>query len=168
MNVFPAQHSYGISPTTGLLSAQQLVKAADQSSGANNAVNFDDNTLVIQIGPNQVLEWMCKLIWGGNSPGNAKARFTTPAAPVSGSYFFAYLDATPVFQHGINTTLASFNADINFYANAGAGAECTAFFTGRLVNGANGGQFKVQWSQNAANAAPTLLLAGSRLDGWIF
>ncbi len=143
-----------------------MVKAADESR-TNNAVNADDNTLVVQIGPNQVLEWSCKLIWGGNSPGNAKARFTTPAAPASGSFFLAYIDAAAVFQSGIATTLASFNADLNFLVNAGAGSECACIFSGRFVNGANGGQFKVQWSQNAANATPTLLLAGSRLDGWI-
>lgn len=166
MNVYPVQRSYGINQTTGLLSAQQLVKAADESR-TNNAVNSDDNTLVVQIGPNQVLEWSCKLIWSGNSPGNAKARFTTPAAPASGTFFFAYLDAAAVFQNGIATTLAGFNADLNFLVNAGAGSENCAFFTGRYVNGANGGQFKVQWSQNVANGTPTVLAASSRLDGWI-
>lgn len=167
MSVFPVQHSYGINQTTGLLSAQQLVKPQDQSSGANNAVNFDDNTLVAQVGPNQVIEWFAKLIWGGNSPGNAKARFTTPAAPASGSYFLAYIDSGAVFQNGIATTLAAFNADLNFLVNGGAGSEFTCFFSGRVVMGANGGQFKIQWSQNVANATPTLLLAGSRFDAWI-
>lgn len=167
MSVFPVQHSYGISQTTGLLSAQQLVKAADQSSGANNAVNFDDNTLVIQIGPSQVLEWFCKLIWSGNSPGNAKARFTTPAAPVSGCYNFAYVDAAAIYQNGINAGLAGFNADLNFGVNGGANTEFVALFSGRLVNGVNGGQFKIQWSQNVANATATILAAASRLDGWV-
>lgn len=166
MNVFPVQHSYGISQTTGLLSAQQLVKAADQSV-TNSVALIDDNTLVVQIGPNQVLVWRAVLIWSGNSPGNAKMQFVTPAAPASGCYWFQYLDAAAVYQNGIGATLASYNANINLADNAGAGSELVSIFEGRLVNGVNGGQFKIQWAQNAANATPTTLAAGSRLDGWV-
>lgn len=166
MNVFPVQHSYGINQTTGLLSAQQLVKPQDQSV-TNSAALVDDADLVIQIGPNQVLVWRAVLIWGGNSPGNGKAQFVTPAAPTSGSYVFTYLDNTAVLQQGVATTLAGYNANVLFLSNAGAGSEVASLFEGRLVNGANGGQFKIQWAQQGANATATKLLAGSRLDGWI-
>ncbi len=63
--------------------------------------------------------------------------------------------------------LAQYNAAWAALENStGAGDEFVNQFEGRLVNGANGGYFRLKWAQNGANLAPSRLLAGSRLDVW--
>jgi hypothetical protein len=157
-------NSIGIDPTTGLRSVERY-EVIQEELRTNTVALTDSTQLVCTIGAGETLVWECFLNFGGNSPGNGKFGFFTPAAPASGGFFSVGTDAVPaqVIQRG---TLAAYNVLFStIYAQA-ANDEVQQMIWGRLVNGVNLGQFSVQWAQNAANATPTKLLIGSYLNVW--
>lgn len=157
--------TYSIKSSTGLMDAFTVVMDRDELR-TNTAVLADARDLIYPIGPQETIVWRLEIIVGGNSPGDAKVGFFTPAAPVSGG--FTGMFTAPAAATAVNFgVIAGYNA---LYApletSLAAGDEFVNIFEGRLVNGVNGGYFRLQWAQNAANLTPTKLLAGSRLDVW--
>lgn len=164
---YPSLQTYGINPTTGLPQPFTVVMDRDELR-TNTAAMTDARDLVYSIGPNETIVWKFVLILGGNSPGNVQVGFYTPAAPVSGGWIATFTAPGAVSASAFGT-LAFYNVSWTpLENNTGAGDEFVNLFEGRLVNGANGGFFRLQWAQNAANLAPSRLLAGSRMDIWRF
>ncbi len=159
--------TYGIANQTLLMQPFTAVMDRDEAR-TNTAVMADARDLVYPIGANETITWRMVLIFGGNSPGDVKVGFFTPAAPVSGGFmatFTAPAAAAAVAFAGI----AAYNGVwAPLEDSVGAADEFVNIFEGRLVNGVNSGYFRLQWAQNAANLAPSNLLAGSRLDVWKF
>ena len=158
-------NSTGIQNSTGYFAPLKVIKP-ETTSRLNTAAFAIDPDLVVPISPFQVMTWKCMLVWGGNSPGNAQAQFTTPAAPGQGGFHFKYYDAAAALQNGIATLIGAYNLAVNMLVNGGANSVEIALFEGYLVNGANGGYFSVDWAQNGVNATPTLLQKGSYLEAW--
>lgn len=155
--------TYGIQPSTGYLQQFVIVKPENESR-TNTAVAADDKDLIVPINPFQILTWKAILFFGASGPGNAKAIFTPPAAFTDGCFLYRFIDNTVTFQSNEHTNAGYGAADIILTNIA---SQMMAEYEGRLENGANGGYFKLQWAQNAANATPTVLLKGSRLEAYI-
>lgn len=155
--------TYGIQSSTGYLQQFVIVKPENESR-TNTAAFADDKDLIVPVGPNQILTWRATLFFGANGPGNAKTQWVPPLAFTDGCFFYKYIDPTVTFLVNEHTN-AGYNAADLILTNIAS--QMSALYEGRLENGANGGYFKLQWAQNAANLAATTLLRGSRLEAWI-
>ena len=152
---------------TGQPAPVELVKLRDEPR--TNTVAFaNDEYMVYPIAAGETIVWRCVLFVGGNSPGDGKVQFATPAAPASGGLvYWAFVVGAVAAWTQVGGVAASYNAPLALlYAQGGAGFEYPNVFEGRLVNGVNPGQFCVQTAQNAANATPTVFFTGSSLTVW--
>jgi len=168
MNAPPLQ-TYGIAPSTGYLQPISVVKP-EAESRTNSVVITRDKDLIIPIGPNQIMYWRAFLaFWtAAGAPGNANSQWSTPAAPTAGGASWKYIDAAAVLQNANGGAIAAvYNNPVFNYATPGANQVYMVYFEGYLINGANGGYFSFDWSQNVANLAATTLAKGSRLDAWL-
>lgn len=164
-NLSPNFTTYGISQRTGLMDAFTVVTQQEELR-TNTAALADSTQLLYPIGPQETIAWRMVLFFGGNSPGDVQLGFFTPAAPVSGG-FIGLGTAAGGAALIVAGVLATYNAAALLQENStGAGNEFAATFDGHLVNGANGGYFRLQWAQNVVNATPSRLLIGSRMDVW--
>lgn len=159
---FAPGQTYQTSQTTGLPNVERYEVLVDESR--TNTVAFTNSTyLVCPVQPGETIFWMAMLIFGGNSPGNAKVQFVVPAGIISGGIMGVV--------HGVGVPPSLANAGLAGYGapfllaedNTGVGDEFPNFIWGRFVNGV-AGEFSVQWAQNGVNATPSLLLATSYLE----
>jgi hypothetical protein len=160
--------TYGIAPSTGYLQALTIVKSRDEAR-VNTAAVAQDAELIVPIGPQQVLHWKATLFFYAvvAQAGNADVQWTTPAAPTNGGLLAEFLDIAVVNQQLVFPAVAvAYNAPTYQILTNAANGLFTARFEGMLLNGANGGYFSLSWAQNVINAAPTVLVRGSRLDAW--
>lgn len=165
MNNYPA--TYGISQRTLLMDAFTVVM--DRTESRTNTVALADaRDLIYPIQANETIAWRIELHFGGNSPGDAKLQMTTPAGIVSGG-FIGYGVPAGGAAALFYAAFAVYNALFLIQENSlGANDEFVTIVNGHLVNGANGGYFRLQWAQNGLSLVPSNLLAGSRLDVWKF
>lgn len=163
----PPLNTIGTNPFTGQPAAAQLVKLRDEAR--TNTIAFaDDDTMIYPIAAGETITWRCVVFVGGNSPGDGKIAFATPAAPAAGGMMLTTVNLAPAAVLNYTATVAlTYNLVVALlYAQGGADAINTNLFEGYLTNGVNPGYFSVRTAQNAANLAPTLFKAGSRLDVW--
>lgn len=161
--------TYGITPGTGYLEPIRIVKPENESR-TNSIVIAQDKDLVIPINPGISMYWKALLFFyiAAGAPGNANSQWTTPAVPTAGGASWKYIDAAGAVQDNNGGAVAAvYNNPVFNYFTTTAGQMYTVFFEGMLINGANGGYFSLNWSQNVANLAPTVLLKGSRLEAWM-
>jgi hypothetical protein len=160
--------TYGIANTTQYLQPFTVVKTQDETR-TNTAAVAQDRELIAPINPGAVMHWKATLFFYAvvAQAGNADVQWTTPAAPTNGGLLAEYLDIAVVNQQLVFPQVAvAYNAPTYQILTNAANGLFTARFEGMLINGANGGYFSLSWAQNVVNAAPTVLVRGSRLDCW--
>lgn len=161
--------TYGITPSTGYLQPFVVIKSENESR-TNSVVITRDRDLVVPIGPNAIMYWRAFLVFyaAAGAPGLANSQWSTPAAPTAGGASWKYIDAAAALQNANGGAVAAvYNNPAFNLTTVTANQVYMAYFEGYLINGANGGYFSFDWSQNAANVAPTILVRGSRLEAWI-
>ncbi|MBU2051451.1 MAG: hypothetical protein KKH61_21080 [Gammaproteobacteria bacterium] len=144
---------------------RSVLKPADETVN-NSAVLQDDDDLKLALLANE--KWLVDLflMFTGDAAADLKIQFTAPAGAVvywghigSGSQLGV---KTWGFGDTGNTPFLYLLADVSPMGTAGAsvsGARLTAL----VINGANAGDFQLQWAQNSATVADTKMLAGSCL-----
>lgn len=147
---------------TGLSSLAIARRTTDSTPVNGSTTLVNDDTLLLPLAANDVLIFLLSLHYNSGATPDFKLAFTAPASPtrIRWAAVAAYHDHTggvavvaPVTSSGGTRTLN------------GAGADSHALFAGIVTNGANAGNWQLQFAQNTSDASDTKILADSFLLG---
>lgn len=120
----------------------------------------NDTQLSLAVAANAVYKVELELVYDGDTAGDLKTGWTTPAGATIG-------DAIAL---GLSTTAAAATDDITSGSSAapsfgalGAGVKCALKFDFILTTAATAGTLQFQWAQNASSTTATIMHAGSSL-----
>jgi hypothetical protein len=142
---------------------QIVRKTLDETITSSTAMQDDDH-LLIPVEANEVWAYLLRgfVQLSSGSAGGPKAVMVGPAA----STVIHGTDAK-YFNSGSTDTAGQAYADqataVHFYAD---NIMRPVNLQGLIINGANAGNLKLQWAQNASTAVNTTMKAGSWLAAW--
>lgn len=137
-------------------------KAADQTVN-NSTTLVNDDTLKFTMAANTSYEFRLYFMFNTAAAADFKWRHTGPASPTRLS----------IARHGIVMAGSSFSAiatdsaysSIDITMLSASAADPGAIWAqGIIQNGANAGDFQVQWAQNTADASNTQVYKGSWIE----
>lgn len=135
-----------------------VLKTADEPITSSTTLQ-NDNELILPLPANASYTLDTILFYTGISAGSLKIAFTFPAgctmhyAPIGyvmGGAFTIDLGGQLSITSGVTSTSIS-----------GGGGVPTVSLRGTILNGSTAGNLTLQWAQNASNATPTVVKAGS-------
>jgi len=130
-------------------------KTADELVN-NSTVLQDDNHLVLPLAANETWLVDLTLIYDSHADDDIKINFTMPAGCVAITNGW-YIDPAGAFQ------TAQFVGVAYSLLGNGVGNKLFMKFTYHVINGANAGNFQLQWAQNTAGLHDTTVFANSTL-----
>ncbi|MBW4062252.1 hypothetical protein HJC99_06825 [Candidatus Saccharibacteria bacterium] len=133
---------------------QQVIKPTDQIV-TSSAAFVNDNALSFTVGPNET--WTYNMTVFGNSGTTPDFKFSM-SAPAGSSCVWGVSEAENADSNG-NLSCGASSGLIS-----GSGADEPYYITGTVTAGVTGGSVTLQWAQNTANAANTIVRAGSYLQ----
>lgn len=150
---------------TGVGQTQYIAKTADETVNSSTTLQNDDH-LVLPVVANAVYVFALDLYMTESTDfvGDFKMSFTCPAGATfdmhgSGAHITDLSAGTSSNGEWIGK-LATSSAGANLSFGVGTGLTAVRVY-GRLVMSSTGGNFQLQWAQNASDATGTTLKAGS-------
>lgn len=128
-------------------------KTADETVN-NSAVLQDDNELVLAVSANTKWEVTALIRYNSGTTPDIKVKYTVPTSATMKWAVFAAGSGVFLGYQQDETTTAIIDG-------AGTGVACLV--KGILTVGANAGNLTMQWAQNVATVANTIVQAGSYL-----
>jgi len=129
-----------------------VVKKVDEIV-SNSTVFQNDDELFIPLLANTIYSFKFWQIYLSTTVADFKTRFIVPAA-ATGLYCFDGL--------AIASRMNAFSTDLNQSGNGGLGD--LSPFAGRIIMGANAGNFQIAWAQQTAEVSNTTMLQGATLE----
>jgi hypothetical protein len=149
----------------GVGQSQYIAKTADETITSSTTLQNDDH-LVLPVVANAVYTFDLDLymIDAGDFTGDFKMTFTCPTGATfdmhgEGAHATSFTGGTSSDGEWIGK-LATTSAGATLAFGVGTGLTAVRVH-GRLVMGGTGGNFQLQWAQNASDASGTTLKAGS-------
>ena len=137
-----------------ILNLVKLIRKTADETVNNSAVLQDDNELFLPMLANEVWQITLSLIVNSSAVADLKLGFTAPAGAAMYSYS-RYIREDNVVCDGFASLAATLLL-------RGVGAnEMPIFLTGIVINGANAGNFQIQWAQATAEVSDTKVLTNS-------
>ena len=146
-----------------------VVKSANESvnNAGTGSTLQDDDELLLALEANSTYIWECAIYYEGATAGDIKIAFTQPTSAVTN---WGGLGAATAFDGTAAAREAEYVAFTNQSSSPtsslGYGALTSSvdgmiLVKGTTITGANAGNLRLQWAQNAANATNTTVFAGS-------
>jgi hypothetical protein len=131
-------------------------KAAAESVTSSTVLQ-DDNDLQVQVAADSVYEVTGVLYHDGSVAGDLKLQW---GGPVGITFRWAAVSTEPAAASTADVQVVEADTTSTVVVG-GSAVEFGAVIRGLLTVGSTAGTFKLTWAQNASNATPTRLLAGS-------
>jgi hypothetical protein len=150
----------GLITQSGVTLWQKAVKSSDESVISSTTLQNDDDLKFAMLA-NTNYRFRCFLLFDTGATGDFKYRHTGPASPTRVRIKRSHVVGAGTAYAGIALDQAYSAADI---AIAGAAGTGWVELEGMIQNGANAGNFQIQWAQNASEAVNTTVLQGSYIE----
>lgn len=120
----------------------------------------NDNALSVSVAANAVYLVELGLYYDGDTAGDLKTGWTTPAGATISDALALGLSTTAAAS---TDDFTSGSSSVPSFGALGAGVRCAALFKYLLTTAGTSGTLQFQWAQNTSSATATIMHAGSYL-----